>query len=180
MMTAQCLTILLIAYALPSRLAFSQYQPKREYVFRGDVSEAECREFPALQFDIPPSMDRANSKDHLTVRCVPGEEDKSSSLSLIFIIIGDTNRNNSSTRQFSFRWGQDVGENRDSTVGQFTKDAQKCTAFVALFQSKISKTAAYSLDNLQQSPQWTAGCNPDDRWGTSMEIVLTGKIGESL
>ena len=179
-MNPKCLAILLIACALAPGFAFSQDRQEREYVFRGTISEAECRDLPALQFDIPPSMDRANSKDHLTVRCVPGKEDKAGLLSLIFIIASDKNRNTSDTRQYSFRWGQDVGANRYSTVGQFTRDAQKCTTFVALFQSKISKTAASASVNIRESPQWAASCNPDDHWGTSMEIVLSGKIGESL
>ena len=180
MMNPNRLAILLIACALPAGFAFAQDQPKREYMFRGTVSEAECRALPARRFDIGPSMDRANSQDHLTVQCDPGDSEKPGSLSLTFTLVGEIQPNDNNTKQYSFRWGQDFGAEHYSTIGQFTKDAEKCTTLVALFQSKVSKTAASASVNIRESPQWTASCNPDDHWGTSMEIVLTGKIGASL
>jgi hypothetical protein len=180
MMNPNRLGILLIACALAPGFAFSQDQAKREYVFRGTVSAAECRELPARRFDIGPSMDRANSQDRLMVQCEPGNSDKPGSLSLTFTLVGALQPNDNNTTQYSFRWGRDVGAQRYSTVGQFTRDAQKCTTLVALFQSKVSRTAASASVNIRESPQWTASCNPDDQWGTSMEIVLTGKIGENL
>jgi hypothetical protein len=180
MMNPNRLAILLIACALTPGFVFSQDQSKREYVFRGTVSEAECRQLPVLRFDIGPSMDRANSLDRLAVQCEPGDTDKPGSLSLTFTLVGEIQPNDNNTKQYSFRWGHLVGVQHYSTVGQFTRDAQKCTTLVALFQSKVSKTAASTSVNIRESPQWTASCNPDDQWGTSMEIVLTGKIGESL
>jgi len=180
MLNARSLRILLPALILLRCLAPAQNSPQREYVFSGNVSEADCREMPTLLFAIGPSMNRAETKDHLTVRYVRGKGAEPAQLSLTFTIVGEVNLNHGDTRSYSFRWGNAIPPRPSAMQGQFTKDPKLCTRLVDLFDTRVPKTISTSSENISKSPQWSAGCYGDDFWGTSMEVTITGRIGESL
>jgi hypothetical protein len=175
------LWLLFIACILLTAPTDAQSESRREYLFSGPLRGADCSVLPAPAFEIGPSLDRADTKDRLAVLCAPGKEDSPAILSLKFTIIGEQDRSDGELKQYSFRWGKSVNSQPTQMFhGQFTKDSRLCTTIADFLQAHVPATVHSGSENLPASPQWSASCNPDDMWGTSMEIVLTGKVGESL
>ncbi len=175
------LWILFAACALLQSFSSAQDRPQRKYVFSGAVTEVECSKLPALSFNIKPPGDRGKTEDRLTVQCVPRKQDHSAMLSLTFTLAEQPPSSaDIYERRYSFRWGELKDSRAAGLDGQFTKDPKLCTSLADLFGSKVSKTITSTSEHLPRSPQWSAGCFGDARWGTSMEIVLIGKFPESL
>jgi hypothetical protein len=57
-------------------------------------------------------------------------------------------------------------------AGQFTHHEKLCSELADLSYSTVSNVVASSSEHLQPM-HWSATCNGDDQWGTSMEIELS-------
>ena len=80
-------------------------------------------------------------------------------------------------RAYTSRWGAPLNPKHppNPMLGEFTNDPDRCTRFIALFTSKVSKDVTSTNEHLGTSPRWSVSCNRDDLWGMSMEFELLGK-----
>ncbi|MGA7521425.1 MAG: hypothetical protein WBW84_03030 [Acidobacteriaceae bacterium] len=172
------LPILIACFACLTIIARAQERPQKKVVFSGVVTEAECQQMPSQAFTIPPSMDRAETNDLLTVRCLPMVAGPFGVLSLTFTI----DVNGKSTfgmrgKLFYFRWGKAVDAAPSFPfAGQFTYNPSLCARLAKLFSSDILKPETSDPDRIPDFPKLSAECHDDDRWGTSMELTLTGDL----
>lgn len=157
---------ILAGCVLMCSFAPAQNQPRKEYAFSGVASETSCRRLPAPSFTIGPSGDRAATRDRLTVKCVWG------TLSLSFMI--DTTAPSAFNQKiYTFRWGESKNSRKDAFKGQFTQNEKLCTALVDLFYSTLPEELSSGSESGLEPMHWSATCNPDDQWGTSMEIEVS-------
>ena len=156
----------LAGFTLVCVLAPAQNQPATEYVVSGFADEAACHKLPVPSFSILPSGDRSGTKDRLVVKCIPGL------LSLTFTI--DTKVPSAFDQNiYTFRWGESKVAGHALPEGQFTHNEKLCAALTDLFYSTFSNLATPSPEPALEPRHWSATCNPDDLWGTSMEIELS-------
>lgn len=162
----------IMACVLLVTVARAQDSLPRQLVFSAPVTKARCHQFLLEDFDIGPSGDRANSKDLLNVRCGPTAHGPFA-LTLIFTI--DTNGPSGPRgvrgQVFSFRWGKSMNGPSPAFSGQFTHNPDLCSRLTGLLNSNALKWRARR--EFTSPPELTSSCNPDDFWGTSMEIELT-------
>ncbi len=146
----------------------AQHLPDKEIVFSGLATETMCQKLPVASFTIGPSGDRWATKDRLTVNCNPGLL----SLSLTFTIDGSVP---SALDQniYTFRWGESKEIRHTGFVGQFTNSPKLCSDLADLFYSIVSTAPISSSDPALAQMHWSASCNGDDQWGTSMEIEIS-------
>jgi hypothetical protein len=165
--------------ALLATAAKAQNSPQRQLVFSTLVTEPQCREFPLEDFEIGPSLDRTNSKDLLNVRCESIARGQFA-LTLTFTI--DTNRPSPPRgvrgEVFSFRWGKSMNTPSPAFTGQFTRNPDLCSRLAGLFNSRVLKWMPVASARVDQPPEVSSSCNPDDVWTTSLEIVLTADFSE--
>lgn len=155
----------LICCVLACGFAAAQQQPVKEIVFSGVASEAMCRKLPQPSFTIGPSGDRWATKDRLTVKCNP------LLLSLTFTFTIDGSVPSAFDQNiYTFRWGESKMRGHTGLDGQFTHHEKLCDEVRDLFYSVISATPISSSDPALAAMHWSATCNGDDMWGTSMEI----------
>jgi hypothetical protein len=147
-------------------LAPAQNQPDKEYVVSGFATEAMCHRLPLPSFTIFPSLGRSATKDRLTVKCIPGL------LSLSFTI--DTSVPSAFDQNiYTFRWGDSKVPGHSLGEGQFTHHEKLCAELVDLFYSILRKEVTSGSVPSLEPMHWSATCNPDDQWRTSMEIELS-------
>jgi hypothetical protein len=165
--------IALVAGLSIAGMACAQDVPRRVLTFSGTVSEAECADLPMSSFVIGPSGDRYKSGDRLEIRCVPWQAGHFANLSLTFIVVGQVLPSPpGGARVYTFRWSKAIDRPVDRMGGQFSMDPKRCERLASLFASKISTTASLTSPKGEKPPVWSAGCYPDDLWGTSMEFRL--------
>lgn len=157
-------TCMLICCVLVCGSAEAQYHPDKELVFSGIVSESMCSKLPGTSFSILPSGGRWATKDRLTVQCNP----LLLSLTLTFTIDGSV-PSAFDQNIYTFRW-QPKAQRHTGFKGQFTHQEKLCSELRDLFYLVTSTTPTSSSDPALTAMHWSATCNEDDQWGTSMEI----------
>jgi hypothetical protein len=156
----------LAGFTLVCVLAPAQRQPAKQYVVAGFADGAACHRLPVPQFTILPSGDRSDTGDRLAVKCIPGL------LSLTFTI--DTKVPSALDQNvYTFRWGASKESGHTFPEGQFTYNEKLCAYLADLFYSTFPNVATSSSEAALEPMHWSATCNPDDQWGTSMEIELS-------
>jgi hypothetical protein len=144
----------------------AQNQPVKEYVVIGFASKTMCHKLPAPSFTIGPSGDRWNTKDRLTVKCIPGL------LSFTFTI--DPSVPSAYDQNiYTFRWGESKDPGHTGFEGQFTRHEKLCTELAEMFYWTVSKVVTSNAEPALEPMHWSATCDMDDAWGTSMEIELS-------
>lgn len=162
----------MMACVLLATVARAQDSLHRQLVFSAPVTQAQCHQFPLEDFDIGPSGDRANSKDLLNVRCEPRAHGPFAlTLTFTFDTNGPSGPRGVRGQVFSFRWGKSMNGPSPAFSGQFTHNTDLCSRLTGLLNSKVLKWRARR--EFTRPPELTSSCNPDDVWGTSMEIELT-------
>lgn len=150
--------------ALLATAARAQNSPRLQLVFSAPVTEAQCREFPAEDFDIGPSGDRGNSKDLLNVRCESIARGPFV-LTLTFSIDTDgPSPTGTRGKVFSFRWGKSMNTSSPAFTGQFTRNPDVCSRLAGLLNSKVLKWMPAASARVHQPPELSSSCNPDDLW----------------
>lgn len=158
----RCILVLCILICIP---ASAQRQPGNEYVISGFAIGTMCHRLPAASFTIGPSGDRSDTKDRLTVKCIPG-------LLSLTITIDMTVPSAFDQNIYTFRWGESKAPGHGLGEGQFTHHEKLCSELADLFYSTVSNVVACSSEHLEPM-HWSATCNGDDQWRTSMEIELS-------
>jgi len=174
---------LLIAFAccvLSTTLAQTQDSSQKRLVFSGVIDGAQSREFPLQDFDVGPSMDRWRTNDDLNVRIEPIAGGLSK-LTLTFVIdVNGQSPLGMRGKFFSFRWGKAIGASSTSIHGQFTDRPDLCSELAGMLNSNVLKMKSSISEEIHGPLEVSSSCDPDDIWGTSMEIVLTGDLLGSL
>ncbi len=147
-------------------LTGAQETGSRSYVFDGVVGRDDCKLLPQKSFEILPSLSRAGTRDRLIVKC-GAIADGTTLLTLTFLLTDTPPAlQRGERRDYSFRWGAKIAGG-NPTVGEFTRDQQKCNAILRfLLDHASAKQPAIG-------PTWVGGCYHEDRWGTAMEITVT-------
>jgi hypothetical protein len=172
--------MVLFACLVAVNAASAQEDARRVFTFSGTVAEKECAQLPGASFEIGPSGDRWKSDDRLEVDCVPWATGRFATLILTFTIFGEVlPAPAGGARNYTFRWGKAIDRSSPTMVGQFTSHPRRCELVKNLLTTKVSRTPASASEQLRRPATWSASCNGDDAWGTSMEIVLTANLRET-
>jgi hypothetical protein len=173
------LPIAFVFCALLATAAKAQKNPQRQLLFSAPVTEARCREFPLEHFDIAPSGDRWNSKDLLNVRCESIARGQFA-LTLTFTVVIDGPFPPRGVRGevFRFRWGKSLNTASPALTGQFTRNPDLCSRLAGALNSEVLKWVPAASARVRQPPELSSSCDPDDQWGTSMEVVLTANFSD--
>jgi len=175
------LRITLAACLLSATLSRGQDSPQKRLVFSGVVKGTQCREFPSRVFDLGPSGDRWRTKDDLNVRCDPivGISNDVSEVTLTFIIdVAGPSSLGMRGKTFNFRWGKALAASFPSIRGQFSNKPDLCTKIAEILNSNALKMKPPFSERVHGPLEVSSTCDPDDEWGTSMEILLTGDLSE--
>lgn len=139
----------------------------RSYVFTAIVPPHECDVLPQKSIEIPPGGDRADSSDRVAIDCDP-TNDGHTMLKLTFLLTDSPPAlEPGQSHRYRFRWGAKLGEHANAAQGEFTHGGERCRRIVDFLLRNVA------AQDPAIGPKWAAGCYSDDRWGTSMEIMLT-------
>ena len=138
--------------------------------FESAPAEDLCRKLPGNPrwFAIPPSLNRAETRDRLLIACIEQGATESSKLRLDFTLYTEPSAQlPDGGSAYDFRWGANVGNPSDNR-GQFNQNPMLCEDVKKLIeQTRLTSAGIHII-----SGHLGVDCSPDARWGTSLNFRL--------